>query len=392
LGFTSNAQNTSIINPGITASGDYIVTANNSGCIRKDTVTVLIGTTPATPTVGSNSPICEGAALNLTANSSTPGVTYSWTGPGGFSSTTQNPTINPSVSANAGIYTVTAQLAHCTSAAANTTVVINTTTYLGAYASPNDTVCAGTLVTFVTVPINAGQNPTYQWYKNNVAIPGATSVTYPTTSYVTNDSFYVSLTATDVCSSPITLYSNKVGMLVHANTTKPTATITPAAAFPGTAVTFTANVKAGGGQNPSYQWQLNGNDVGGATQQIWSTSHLAPYDKISCMITSSDPCATPATASSDTVIVNFPSAVGGVQSASEGMQLFPNPNNGSFKIKAEKEKLKNIVVLNSVGQTVYETKGNDSRELEITLRVAAGVYLLQVETASGIERLSFTVR
>jgi hypothetical protein len=391
LGFTSNAQSPTISTPPITASGDYIVTANNNGCIRKDTVTVLVGQTPATPTAGSNSPICEGAALNLTSNSITPGVSYSWTGPGGFSSSLQNPTLNPSVQANAGVYTVTATLAHCT-ATANTTVVINTTTYLGAYASPNDTVCAGTLVTFVTVPINGGQNPTYQWFKNNVAIPGATSITYPTTSYAINDTFYASLTASDVCSSPITLFSNKVGMFVHANTTKPTANISPAAALPGTSVTFTANVTAGGGQNPSYQWQLNGYDVGGATQKIWSTSNLAPYDKVNCMITSSDPCATPARASSDTVEVNFNTSFSNAHSPEQAIKLYPNPNNGCFKIKSTKEAIKSVVVLNSVGQVIYEAEGNEDRELGIALHIAAGVYLLQVETEGGVERLSFTVR
>lgn len=53
---------------------------------------------------GSNSPVCAGASLTLTATSSS-GATYSWTGPNGFTSTQQNPAITYSA-AYAGTYTV----------------------------------------------------------------------------------------------------------------------------------------------------------------------------------------------------------------------------------------------------------------------------------------------
>lgn len=56
-----------------------------------------------------NSP-CVGSALNLTSNFAgiASGVTYNWTGPSGFTSSQQNPSISNATTANAGIYTVTA--------------------------------------------------------------------------------------------------------------------------------------------------------------------------------------------------------------------------------------------------------------------------------------------
>src|SRR5207237_5555673 len=58
----------------------------------------------AVATAGSNSPVCTGGSLSLTASG---GVSYSWTGPNGFVSLQQNPVVNNISSAAGGIYTVT---------------------------------------------------------------------------------------------------------------------------------------------------------------------------------------------------------------------------------------------------------------------------------------------
>lgn len=52
--------------------------------------------------VTSNSPICINSSIQLNA---TGGTTYNWTGPNGFTSTLQNPTIPNAIAANAGTYT-----------------------------------------------------------------------------------------------------------------------------------------------------------------------------------------------------------------------------------------------------------------------------------------------
>ncbi len=57
--------------------------------------------------VTSNSFVCVGDSLLLFATSTTPGVMYSWNGPGGYFSGAQNPVIYPATLANAGVYSVT---------------------------------------------------------------------------------------------------------------------------------------------------------------------------------------------------------------------------------------------------------------------------------------------
>jgi hypothetical protein len=76
-----------------------------------DTVALSNAQVPGNCTTGSgtlivsnNGPICSGSALQLTASWSSGGVTYSWTGPNGFTSTQQNPSIPGATSASAGTY------------------------------------------------------------------------------------------------------------------------------------------------------------------------------------------------------------------------------------------------------------------------------------------------
>ncbi|MEW6470004.1 MAG: PKD domain-containing protein [Bacteroidota bacterium] len=141
-GFTSSLQNPSITNVTLAAAGTYTVTATVNGCTGPGgTVTVTVNPTPAAPTAGSNSPVCSGQTLNLTA-SNIVGATYNWSGPNGFTSTSQNPSIPSVTLAAAGTYTVTATVAGCTSPNATTTVVVNATP-AAPTAGSNSPVCTG---------------------------------------------------------------------------------------------------------------------------------------------------------------------------------------------------------------------------------------------------------
>jgi len=123
--FSSSIQNPSIPNATIAASGIYSVIATVDGCPSlAGTVSVTVTDVPAAPTAGSNSPLCVGQTLNLTA-SFIAGATYNWTGPNGFSSSLQNPSVPGITLADAGDYSVTATVDGCTGPAGTTTVVVN---------------------------------------------------------------------------------------------------------------------------------------------------------------------------------------------------------------------------------------------------------------------------
>jgi hypothetical protein len=86
-------------------------------------VTPVLGPPPA-PTASYNSPMYAGMTLYLAA-STISGATYHWTGPNGFSSTNQNPSIINAGQNASGVYGVTASADGFTSSAGTTTVTVN---------------------------------------------------------------------------------------------------------------------------------------------------------------------------------------------------------------------------------------------------------------------------
>jgi len=118
-GFSSNQQNPSIPNAMTANSGTYSVTVTNaSGCIHSVSTNAVVNPTPI-PSAGSNTPICAGKTLNLTASG---GGTYLWSGPFGFNSTEQNPVIPNAGLSQGGVYTVTVTSTQGCSAQTNTVV------------------------------------------------------------------------------------------------------------------------------------------------------------------------------------------------------------------------------------------------------------------------------
>ena len=89
--------------------------------------------TPITPipTASVNTGICEGGTINLTggyqSNSTLTDVTYSWTGPDGFTSSAQNPQITNVTSAKSGTYVLTLNYncAACKSSTTSVNVTVN---------------------------------------------------------------------------------------------------------------------------------------------------------------------------------------------------------------------------------------------------------------------------
>ncbi|MGQ1788558.1 MULTISPECIES: immunoglobulin domain-containing protein, partial [unclassified Saccharicrinis] len=105
-------------------AGTYGVTVeDNSGCTSDEqTVVVSIHALPI-PTAGNDGAACEGETVNLSGGPA--GISYSWSGPNGFSSSDQNPVLNNIALADAGTYTLTVTDGNTCEQSVSTEVVVN---------------------------------------------------------------------------------------------------------------------------------------------------------------------------------------------------------------------------------------------------------------------------
>ena len=187
-------------------------------------------------------------------------------------------------------------------------------------ANPGNTICTGTSVTFTATPTNGGATPSYQW-KLNGANVGTNSNTYQNAALANNATITCVMTSSLACANPKTDTSNAITMIV-------TAAVAPSvsiAANPGntictgTSVTFTAT-PTNGGATPSYQWKLNGANVG-TNSNTYQNAALANNAKITCVMTSSLACANPKTDTSNAITMIVTAAV------APSVSIAANPGN-----------------------------------------------------------------
>jgi hypothetical protein len=87
------------------------LTVASGGCTDEIYQNIDVNT-PLAITVSSNSPVCQGSSLNLNTPTLPSGI-YTWSGPNGFSSSSQNPVLNNVLPIAAGSYTLNAQSDGC---------------------------------------------------------------------------------------------------------------------------------------------------------------------------------------------------------------------------------------------------------------------------------------
>ncbi|WJK45483.1 gliding motility-associated C-terminal domain-containing protein [Chitinophagaceae bacterium DXS] len=192
-------------------AGMYAVTAVLDGCVSEPaTRNIIVKVVPAAPSITSNAPLCFGTDLLMNASTVTPGnVTYSWTGPDGFTSNEANPSVAKVDLDAAGVYHVAATLDGCTSAAADLRVVVNSLPAPPSVRNPS-AVCAGGGSIQLADYITSGQNVT--WFTDAQVLIGATAPTL-TRENAGNFVYYAANNSPQNCRSELV----KVTSVVHEN-------------------------------------------------------------------------------------------------------------------------------------------------------------------------------
>ncbi len=115
--------------------------------------------------------------------------------------------------------------------------------------------------------------PTYQWFKNNVAISGATSATYTVSSAVLADAGTYKVSARNTVSGTlVSTDSDAVAVTVIEVLVPPTFTTQPVAATVNLTQSFTLSALATGTPTPTYQWYKDNVAITGATSTSYTVS------------------------------------------------------------------------------------------------------------------------
>ena len=147
------------------------------------------------PTASSNSPACVGQVLTLSATT-IDGATYSWSGPNGFSSTQQNPTVSTNAtSILAGNYIVKATVNSIVRQADTAIVTINSYP-IAPTATSSIGYCKGAIANQLSAT-----GTSLKWYTVSTGGTGSSTAPTPSTANVGVVNYYVSQ-STGTCESP----------------------------------------------------------------------------------------------------------------------------------------------------------------------------------------------
>jgi hypothetical protein len=137
------------------------------------------------------------------------------------------------------------------------------------------TVAVGKQATFTVAAIGKPA-PTYQWFENGTALPGATTPIYITQPTASTDNG--ALFSVAVSNGSGTITSNSALLTVGGQVNAPTIATQPANQTATVGGTATFTVVAGGTGPFTYQWYKNGGAIAGATNASYTTPALTTAD------------------------------------------------------------------------------------------------------------------
>ena len=230
-GFSSALQNPSAT-PTSTGTYSLTVSRTGTGCSPATiyTTTVTVNSTPTSSGPTNNGPICAGATVNLTANS-TGATGWSWAGPGGYSSALQNPTATPTVTTTYSL-TVSSSGSGCSPSTVYTTTVTVNSTPTSSGPTNDGPICNGGTVNFSA---NSTAATSWSWTGPSGF---SSALQNPTATPTVTGTYSLTVSRTGIGCSPSTVYTTSVTVNSTPSSSGPTNN-GPICA--GGTVNFTAN-------------------------------------------------------------------------------------------------------------------------------------------------------
>ncbi len=233
-------------------------------------------------TPGGATTICQGGSVTLTSSTET---NYLWS----TGETTQSIVVT-----QGGTYTVSTNCGLSTAVSSPITVTVIPTNSVAsvtiAITNGSNPTCPGVSQVFTATPVNGG-NPVYQWKINGVNV-GTNSASYSTSSLINGDVASCVMTSNISCIAVPQVTSNTITMIVN-HAVNPSVGISQTTGTnpicPGQTATFTATISDG--NNPTFQWKLNGSNTGSNTN-TFTNSGLTNGQAVRCDISATATCPT----------------------------------------------------------------------------------------------------
>lgn len=150
-------------------------------------------------------------------------------------------------------------------------------------------ICEGETITFTVIGSQLGNNPSFQWQIDGVNT-GNNSPVFTTDILSEGQNITCIINTNQNCATTNTIITNTISVNVISST-PPSITITPnvTETCPGEPITFIASGN-NFGQNPMFQWQIDGLNVG-ANLPEFTTSQLLNGQLVSCILTADITCS-----------------------------------------------------------------------------------------------------
>lgn len=291
----------------------------NACTVNSESATLNFSTSADITTNPSNKTICNlnNTSFSISANnaaayswelSTNGGTTWTNVSNGVLYSNANTPTLNiTGATTSMSNYRYRCKLTSICGVSTNTNTAVLTVLPIAttgvSISATSTNICFGTSVTFTPTPQNGGSSPSYQWKLNGSNV--STGSTYSTSSLADNDEITCVMTSSLQCVDNSTISSNTVKMTVHP-TVSPDISITSDVAnvwCMGMPNVFRSAIQHGGSQ-PSYQWTLNGTNVGFDTDTLY-LPNMQDGDEIECTLTSNAQCRNTNTEISNTIKMNI---------------------------------------------------------------------------------------
>lgn len=311
-----NTSGSSIVSCTVGSSSINMDSMRSVGLVIDDDMASCAGFGLSLPTVtiaASPNPACAGQPMSFTATTAFAGTSpkFQWLVNGAKAGTDSPsfsyiPADGDTVQCRLTSNDFCASQVTATSNAVITRVLPYATPGLSLSASDTGILCPGTTVLLTANPGNAGNAPTYQWYKNGIPIAAGTTNTYTEANPRQADSFYAVVRSSALCNTVDTARSAKLGIRIGIPTPAVSLSVlNPAPLCSGTSITIQASA-AYPGSTPTYTWTRNGIPwTGSASGSSISSRAFGNGDTIALTMRSAIACASPKVVSAAPLILQI---------------------------------------------------------------------------------------